>query len=180
MCCSSRVNSTDCIVYNTLSLEQSVNWEPKLFSASQEIPCIFWNLNVYYCFRHPSLFWARSIQSLPDPTFWRAILILSSHLCLGLASGLFPSCFLNKTLYAPLLSPIHTTCPAHIILLDLITQTILGEEYRSLSSPFCSFLCSSYTKILSTAPYSQTPSAYVPRSMWVTRFHTHTKQQEKL
>ena len=81
----------------------------------------------------------------PHPIFWRAILILSSHLCLGLASGFFPSCFPTKTLYAPLLSSIHATCPAHLILLDFITRTILGEEYRLLSSPLCNFLCSSVT-----------------------------------
>ena len=28
-------------------------------------------------------------------------------------------------------SPIRATCPAHLILLDFITRTILGEEYRS-------------------------------------------------
>ena len=37
------------------------------------------------------------------------------------------------------LSPIRATCPAHAIR-DLITQTILVEEYRSLSSSLCSFL----------------------------------------
>ena len=31
----------------------------------------------------------------PHPTFWRTILILSSHLRLGLPNGLFPSGFLN-------------------------------------------------------------------------------------
>jgi len=36
--------------------------------------------------------------------------------------------------------PIRATCPAHLILLDSITRTILGEEYRSLISSLCSFL----------------------------------------
>jgi hypothetical protein len=35
--------------------------------------------------------------------------------------------------YSPFLSSIHATCPTHLILLDLITRTILGEEYRSLN-----------------------------------------------
>jgi capsular polysaccharide biosynthesis protein len=32
------------------------------------------------------------------------------------------------------------TCPAHLILLALITLTILGEEYKPCSSSFCSFI----------------------------------------
>jgi hypothetical protein len=37
--------------------------------------------------RHLSLSWASSIQSIPPhPTSWRSILILPSHLCLGLPS----------------------------------------------------------------------------------------------
>ena len=69
--------------------------------------------------RHLSLSWASPIQSIyPHPTSWRSILILSTHLHLGHPSGLLPSGFPTKTLYTPLSSPICTTCPAHLILLN--------------------------------------------------------------
>ena len=91
--------------------------------------------------RYLSLSCASPIQSTyPPPTSWRSILILSTHLSVGLPSGLFPSVFPTKTLYAPLSSPIRATCLAHLILLDFITRTILGEGYRSFSSSLCNLL----------------------------------------
>ena len=61
----------------------------------------------------------------------------------------FPQVSPPKTLYTPLLSPIRATCPAHLILLEFVTRTILGEEYRSLSSSLCSFLHSPVSSSLS-------------------------------
>ena len=65
---------------------------------------------------HLSLSWASPIQSIyPHPTSCRYILILSTHLRLGLPSGLLPSGFPTKTLYTPLSSPIRATCPGYRI-----------------------------------------------------------------
>ena len=124
-------------------MQQSPSWEANRFSTSQEIPCILWNPKIHYHTRKcpapiPILSQIDPLHS-PHPTSRRFILILSSHLRLGLPSGLFPSGFPTKTLYTPLVAPKRATCPAPLIQ-DLITRTILGEEYRSLRSSLCSFV----------------------------------------
>ena len=56
--------------------------------------------------RHLSLSWASPIQSIyTHPTSWRSVLILSTHLRLGLPSGLLPSGFPTKTLNTPSPNP---------------------------------------------------------------------------
>jgi len=133
-------------------MEQSPFWEADRFSASQEIIRILWNPKVHYHIHKcppPVLSWPSFIQSVPPHhTTWKSILILSCHLRLGLPGGLLPSGFPTKTLYTPLLSPIRATCPAHLIFLDLLTRTLLVEEYRSLRFSLCSFLHSPLTSSL--------------------------------
>ena len=52
--------------------------------------------------RYLYLSWANPIQSIhPHATYWRSVLILSTHLRLGLPSGLLPSGFPSKILYSP-------------------------------------------------------------------------------
>jgi len=93
-----------------------------------------------------SLSWVTAIYTLPPhPTPRRSILIFAAHLRLGLPSGLFPSGLPTKTLYAPLLSSICASYLAHLIILDLITRMIFGDEYRVQSSLLCSLLQSPVT-----------------------------------
>jgi hypothetical protein len=62
----------------------------------------------------------------PKPISPRSILIPSSHLRLGLPSGLFPSGFHTKTLYTFISSPMRATYPAHLIFfLDMLSLLLL-------------------------------------------------------
>jgi hypothetical protein len=84
---------------------------------------------------------ARPIQTTPPhPIFPRSIVISSTHLHLGIPSGLFHYGFPTNNLYAFLYTPIRATCIAHLIILNLIILIILGEGYKSRSSSLCSFL----------------------------------------
>jgi hypothetical protein len=79
----------------TYFVGQSPSWEANRFSDSHEIPRCLWNPKVHcriYKFPSPVRTLTR-INPLraTHPTSWRSILILSSHLDMGPASGLFPS-----------------------------------------------------------------------------------------
>ena len=76
--------------------------------------------------RHLSLSWASPIQSIyPHPTSWRTILILSTHLRLGLPSGLMH--YIKAAILLHLKTPIMPNCPGfpgiplycHVVLQDV-------------------------------------------------------------
>ena len=78
-------------------MEQSPSWKANNSSASPEISRILWNRKVYYRSHKNPLCVAilsqiNPVYALPTiPLTW--ILIVSSHLHIGLPSALFPSCF---------------------------------------------------------------------------------------
>ena len=126
------------------SMVQSPSWEANRFSASQEIPCILWNPKVHYRIHKcppPAPILSQLVPvHAPHPTSWSSILILSSHLRLGLPSGLFPSSVPTKTLYTPLLALIVLHAPP-------ISFWILSPEcttYINIKTEFISqtvFVC---------------------------------------
>jgi hypothetical protein len=75
----------------------------------------------------------------PSYHFLRILLNIIFPFMSGSSEWSFPLGFPYRTLYEPLLCPIHATCPAHLILLNFITRIIFGEEYGY--SLCCCFPC---------------------------------------
>jgi hypothetical protein len=68
------------------------------------------------CIRAHYLSLSSARKSSRPILFWRCVLILSSHLRLGLPSAPFHSGFTTKTLHPPVFSPIRATCTANLTL----------------------------------------------------------------
>ena len=95
-------------------------------------------------FHHLSLSWASPSQSHLleiHPNIIHPSTPRSPHWSLSLR---FP----HQDPINPVSSPIRATCPAHLILLDFIIRTILGEEYKPFSSSLCNLLHSPVTSSL--------------------------------
>jgi hypothetical protein len=127
----------------TNSLNYSPAWRVNTFSACQEIPLILPNLRLHHRVHDssppvPILSHINPIHALPILFPKRFIQILSSHLRLGLSSGLFTPGFPTDNLYASFISPIRTACAAFHFFY-LVTRMILAEEYRLLSSSLRKF-----------------------------------------
>ena len=128
------------------------------------------------CHREPD----KSNPRPPTPIASKSVLILSSHLRLGLPSCVDSSSFTMKILYAFLLSTIRDVCPTHLMRFDLITRIVFGEQCRSLSSSLCSLLHSPvtspllYSNIFLSTLFSKT--LCVPPSVWETKFRAPPKK----
>ena len=128
---------------------QSPFWEANWFAASQEIPRISRNPKVHYRThkRPPPV----SILGQPNPVHIPTSHLLEIHPniinpSMPRSSHWSPSLrFPHKDPIHPLSSPIRATCPARLILLDFVTRTVLGEEFKSFSSSLCNLLHSPVT-----------------------------------
>jgi hypothetical protein len=124
-------------------VELNPSWESASHSNTEELPRVLWNPKVHFRV-HKSRPLAASLSQInpvhTTPSCLSKIDVLSTHLRLGLPSGLFPSGFLTKTLYAFLFSPNRATCPAHFILFNLIFLIIFGKDYKLWRTSLCSFL----------------------------------------
>jgi hypothetical protein len=100
----------------THCMVQSIIWKTDSHSACQKISCFLYGtwrfITVFIKVRHWTLYWGSRIQFAPsNPISLRSILILSSHLRLGLRSGLLCSGLPTKTLYKHLSPP---PCVSHV------------------------------------------------------------------
>ena len=149
-------------------MEQSPSCEADSFWTSQEIPRILWNPKVHYRIHKcpPPV----PVLSQLDPVHashsnsWRSNLILYSHLCLCLPSGLYPSSFPSKIQYTPLLSPYVLHAPPISFFTIWSPEQYLVSSTNHKAPPCVIFSIPllprpSWAQIFSSTPYSQTTSA---------------------
>jgi hypothetical protein len=120
LCASRHLIAVKVSVHRPHSLMKlSSSWEAVNCAATQELPSLLWNPKVHYRVHKspllvPILCQINPIHTIPS-YLSKIHFKLSTHLRLGLPSGLFPSEFLTNILYAFLVSPqsCYMPCPSH-------------------------------------------------------------------
>ena len=99
----------------TNSTQRSPSLKANISQLVKKFPAFYGTrklINRFYNTHPLSLSTADQSSPCPHPTSWTSIVILFSHLRLGLPSHLFPPGFPTK----PLLTPTHVTCLANLII----------------------------------------------------------------
>jgi len=157
---------------------QSPSWEANWFAANQEIPHISRNPKVHYRTHNPPPL--VSILGQPNPVHIHSSHFLEIrpnkiHTSTPRSPQWSPSLwFPQQDPIHPLSSPIRATCPAHLILLDFITGTILGEEYKSFR------IYTLQNLEVASATLGLFLSPPVPSPHTHTHTHTHTHKHTKV
>ena len=149
----------------TYSRVQSPSWEANWFADSKGISRISRNPKVHYRThkRPPPV----PIVGQPNPVHIPTFHLLEIHPnIIYLSTPRSPQWslslrFPHQDPIHPLSLPICATCPAHFILLDFITRTVLGEEYKLFSSSLCNLLHSPVTSSLLGPNYGLTIHSYI-------------------
>jgi hypothetical protein len=120
-----------------------------------------WSLKelLMMCTMVPETCWAASMR-LSSKVYDRLLHLVGCFICLNIwrctepqtLNGIIPLGSLINILYAPFLTSIFTTCTAHLILLDLITRIIFGEQLTSSGQRNCASWSSQPQKSVTLLP----------------------------
>jgi hypothetical protein len=148
-------------------------WEANNCSPTQDLTSISWNPKFHYRVHHNSPLLVPILSQI-NPVHTHAFYSFQIHfniilhICLGLPGGLFSSGFPSKALYWLAFSRMRATCPASVILVDLIILVNRPTgRVETVKFLITQFLPASYYSISLRSKYSPQHTVLKhPRSMF--------------